>query len=120
MCTALRVGPWAALHVGPVRSQLPRLTVVAQAGLEHGQQERMEVRILYRRDGLYPAVEIGGHEVGRPDQEFHLAPAGEVDEARVLEEPTDDADHTDPVAHAGDSRTEATDPADDQIDLHAR
>jgi hypothetical protein len=45
---------------------------------------------------------------------------GEVEDARVLEEAADDADHPDAVARARHARPQAADAADDQVDVHPR
>ena len=76
-------------------------------------------RVLDRRHGLDPPVEVARHPVGGADVDLLLAAVEEVEGPRVLEEPADDADHPDGLADAGEPRPEAADPAHDQVDRHA-
>ena len=50
---------------------------------------------------------------------LRLAAVVEPEDARVLEEASDDRPHRDPLAHAGHARPQAADAADDQVDPHA-
>src|SRR4051812_49292831 len=60
-----RPRPWLPLNVGAVRTQVPRLTVVAKVRLEQGADARVQVPILDRSDNLHATVEVSRHPVGR-------------------------------------------------------
>src|SRR5207237_8719148 len=79
----------------------------------------VQLLVLDRRDHLDTTVEVARHPVGRSKIHLLIAVIREIEDSRVLEKAPDDAYHTDLVADTWDSRSQATDAADDQIDVHA-
>ena len=110
---------WNPLRVRAVRRQFPRLPVVLQARLQQRHQSQMQLRILDRHRAFHATVEVARHPVRRADEILRLRIVREIPDARVLEEPPDDADHADTVGQPLDLRPQAADPAHDQVDLHA-
>ena|SRR5437588_7112413 len=79
----------------------------------------MERYIVNGSNRFHPAIEIPWHPIRGPEVELVVATVREVKQPGVLEEPADDADDSDAVAHAADTRTETADAAHDQVDFHA-
>ena len=92
-------------HVAPVGHRAPRLDVVLQGDaqdlVDHPVAQPL---VLDREHDLDPALEVARHPVGRRQVDLALAAVAEVEDARVLEEPIDDADDADVVAGARDAR----------------
>src|SRR5712671_2291169 len=79
----------------------------------------MQQSIFDRRDDLHPPIEVAGHPVGGPEVQLGVAVVSEIENARVLEKTADDADHSDSITDARNSRPQAADPTDDQVDVHS-
>src|SRR4051812_22671221 len=80
-----------ALHPFTVRVEIPRLAVVFQTGLEQAAQTLLK---LWRLDGdrrFDAPQKVARHPVGGADVELVAAGVVKVPDARVLEEPADDA-----------------------------
>src|SRR5205807_10595312 len=79
----------------------------------------LQTPIAHRNERLHPTVEIEWHEVGGAEQVLRRRRVGpEAIHARMLEEPSDARAHSDGVGESGDLRTEAADPAHDEIDRY--
>src|SRR5579864_2212339 len=109
----------AALVVGAVGAQVPGLEVVGQLDVEDGLQLLLQARVLDRGDGLDAVVEVPRHPVRRADEVLGPAGVGEAEDAGVLEEAADDADHPDGLALPRDARPQAADAAHDEVHLDA-
>ena len=72
----------------------------------------------HRSHDLHAAVEVARHPVRRAEVVLGRTVVAEHPDARVFEEPADDADHPDMLRESCDARTETADAADDQVDLH--
>src|SRR5690606_26142212 len=68
---------------------------------------------------LDPPAEVAGAPVGRANEVFRLTRVAELEDARVLQEATQDAAHGDVLREAGHARTQAADATDDQLAPHA-
>jgi hypothetical protein len=79
----------------------------------------MQLAVLDRRDDLHPAIEVARHPVRRPEVDLLVAVVPEIEDSRMLEKAPDDARHLDAIADSGNSRAQATNAADDKIDIHA-
>src|ERR1700687_2360358 len=79
----------------------------------------MQLSLLDRCDNLHAPVEMARHPVRRPEVDLFVAVVPEIEDARVLEEASDDAHHFDAIADSRYSRPEAADAADDEIDVHS-
>src|ERR1700694_3639386 len=111
--------PGAALPLS-VRPERPCERVIGEASLERVLELGLEVLVLDGSEELDPLVEVTRHQVGGADVVAALLAAVERVDPRMLEEPADDRHHVDRVADAWDAWLQAADPADVEIDRHAR
>jgi len=109
-----------ALDPRTIGAELPRLAIVLEVRVQQCAKSLMERGLLDRRDGFHATVEIARHPVGRAKIELFGAAVGELPEARMLEEPTDDADDANVVAHARQLRPQTADAAYNEVDLDTR
>src|SRR5271168_2759329 len=77
------------------------------------------LRIAYGEDNLAAFKEVAGHPVGTPAVDFVVAAVGKIKNAAVLEETANYRAHTNVLAYPRDPRTNGTDSAHDQVNLHA-
>ena len=78
-----------------------------------------QVSIADGRDYLDPRIKVARHHVGATDIRRRLDRGDEPEDARVLEEPTENRDHPNVLRQTRDTWTQATDTAHDQIDRDA-
>ena len=78
-----------------------------------------QVSIADGRDYLDPRIKVARHHVGAADVRRRLDRGDEPEDARVLEEPTENRDHPNVLRQTRDTWTQATDTAHDQIDRDA-
>src|SRR5512143_3108553 len=101
----------------PIGAKLPRLAIVFEIRAQQRSQPLVPRRALDGGDGFHATIEVARHPVSRSKIEFLGAVVREIPETRMLEKSPDDADHANPVAHAGEPGTQAADAAHDEIDL---
>src|SRR5437870_6795937 len=77
-------------------------------------------RVTDRQKNLNPLIEIAWHPVGATGINFLLPAVGKEENPAVLQETSDNAAHTDPIAHSAYARTQRTHPPYDQVNIHAR
>src|SRR5690242_2787079 len=105
-----------ALRPCAIGRKLPRLAVVLERGSQNGAKPFVQGGVLHWSDRLHTSIEVPLHPIRGSDVELLGSPVREIRHARVLEETANDADDTNIVAHARDTRTQAADTADDEID----
>ncbi len=117
---AVNVLAAVSLDVASVGQHVPSAPLVVEKHVEERSQLRLQGIRLHGGERLDPAHEVARHAIGRTDVVLLVAPVVEVVDPRVLEEPADDADHANVVRKAGNTRTQATRVANDEVDVHAR
>src|SRR4030081_2250602 len=103
-----------------VWAKLPGQYVIVERSLQDLGQTPAQLGIGHRDDGLNAAIQVARHEVGRAKVVLGILPVAEGEDARVLQETSDDRAHLDPFRHPDYSRTQRAHAADDEIDLSAR
>src|SRR5262249_4100220 len=101
--------------------QLAALNVIRE---QYGQNLRADRfgddRIENGRYDLDAAVEVAAHPIGAGDEDFAIPTVLEAINARVLEEPADDAAHANPLADSRNARANDAHTANEHVDLNAR
>src|ERR1044071_270135 len=98
----------------------PGLAVVGQIGLEAFlDYALLDPAVEDGEAQLDSPEEIASHPVGARQVEVVLSPVEEVEDARVLEEPSDDRAHAYVLRQPRDSGTQRTYAAHDQVDFRA-
>src|SRR5258707_12856085 len=95
----LRVEPAFRLRAVPrtVRPQHPREHVIGQFGLEDLGEAAAQLGVGDRHHRLDPPVEVALPDVRRAAVVVRLAAGAAAEDARVLEKPSDDRAHPDPL-----------------------
>ena len=110
-----------AAYVVAIGRQRARAIRVAQAGAKHHVAKMLgQAPIANRTEHFDPAVQVALHEVGAADVDLRLAVVAEPEDARVLQESSDDRPHRDAIAHAGHARAQAAHAAHDEVDRRRR
>ena len=82
-------------------------------------QARVERHVVDGCNSFHAAIEIARHPVGRAEKKLVVTAIRKVKKSRVLEEPPDDAHHSDAIAHPRNTRPQTADAAYDEVDLDA-
>ena len=109
----------ATLGVSAVGVEFPGVAVVGKEDTEDFLQFLGEMGIFDGHDRFHPAIEVPGHPIGTPDVNFFVATVAEVKNARVFQKAPNDAKDANVFAQAGNAGAQATDAANDEIDLDA-
>ena len=108
------------LKVGPIALQPPRAHGIRQRGLQYlPANERRQCGIFDGEDQLHAPVKVSSHQIGAAEIDLRLPPVLEIEDAAVLEKSSDDAEDPDRLADSRQSRPEAADSPDDEVDHHA-
>src|SRR3954468_18077265 len=105
---------------GPLAIKIPRAAGVPEKGVEDCIDLGAEARILHRNEDLDSAVEIPRHQVGATDRCRRPVSCLERKDPAVLEEASQNAANSDPIAESRDAGPERADSARDQFDRAAR
>src|SRR5262245_51780699 len=113
----------AQLSITPVAIEDPGLTLVTQTDVEDFPQPLFGTGCGHRRDNLHTPGEIAEHPVGRTNVKFAIericVASGEMEDPRVLEKASNDGTHANALTAAGNTRPEAAEPPDHQINRYA-
>ena len=83
-------------------------------------QPRIKRDIVDRCNRFHSPIEIAGHPVSGAEEKLLVSAIREIEQSRMLQKPSDDADHPDPITHTLNTRTQTADATHDEIDFHAR
>src|SRR6185436_19755124 len=94
---------------------------IAKVRLDHQLAQMLDdLLVADGHEDLDATIEVPLHQVGAPEIDLLVPAVGEPEQPRMLEEPSDDRAHVDPLAHLRDARTKAADTTGNEIDEDAR
>jgi len=85
---------WLPLHEVAIALHLPGATVVIEIGTQHLLNPLSKHWILDWGDGFHASVKVSAHPVGAADEDLRCSGITKPEDAGVLQETADDADHT--------------------------
>src|SRR5665213_478283 len=100
----------------PVRPQIPSRDLQRHRTVEHVVKDATALGVNDPNERLDPTIEIAMHQVGTPDPVLVVATTAEPHDARVLEEPAENASHPNVLRQARHTRAQRAHASHDQVD----
>ena len=104
--------------VAAVCAEPVAIGIISKAYLEETNQTIAAGRVFDRNEQFDTAVEVPRHPIGTGDKDPLITAVMEMEDAAMLQEPIDDTDHRDILAHFLYPGPQAADAPDIELDFH--